>query len=145
MTSRVGHPLLLATVLTVGGFFPVVAQTVESFDRAVEVARLAWLRHDFETLLSLSDTIRLHLPDGSRSLAIRPHHAKQVLKEYLKDARELEMALQSVRSVADDHRYAELRRRFVIPGTVDEREQTVFFGLRHGHDGWAIREVRISP
>ena len=68
-----------------------------------------------------------------------------MLKEYLKDSRELEMALRSVRSVAEDHRYVELTRRFVVPGTADEREQTVFFGLRLREVGWAIREVRITP
>jgi len=145
MIRRVGHSLLVVTALSVGVLFPARAQTIESFERAVEVARLAWLRHDIEALLSLSDTIRLHLPDGGRSVAIRPHHAERVLKAYLKDTRELEMVLRSVRSVAADHRYAEMTRRFVVPGTADEREQTVFFGLRLGQEGWAIREVRISP
>ncbi len=145
MMTRVCRPLFAAATLTAGGIFPVAAQPPQSFEGAVEVARLAWLQHDFETFLSLSDTIRLHLPDGVGGLAIRPHHAGRVLKEYLKDALELEMALRSVRSLSDDHRYAEMSRRFVVQGTEDEREQTVFFGLRLGPEGWAIREVRISP
>lgn len=145
MVRRIGRRFLVTTALVAGVTVPAHTQATQDFEAAVEVARLAWLNHDIDGLLRLSDTIRLHLPDGSPSLAIRPHHAERVLERYLKDARELEMALRSIRSVSPDHRYAELIRRFVVPGTVDERIQTVFFGLRRGQAGWAIREVRITP
>jgi len=119
-------------------------QNPVGFDRAVESARRAWLTHDVGTLVESSDTIRLHLPGLGRAPHLRPMQAARILGDYLKRANEIELQLRSVRVVSDEHAYAELLRRYVVEGTTDELEETLFLGFTVGPDGWGLREVRIT-
>jgi hypothetical protein len=119
-------------------------QQPAGFDRAVEAARLAWLSHDVGALVESSDTIRLHLPGLGRAPHLRPMQAARILGDYLKRATEIDCELRSVRVVSDDHAYAELLRRYVVEGTTDQLEETVFLGFKGGPSGWGLREVRVT-
>ena len=125
--------------------FGQAAQAQSRLETAVETARLAWLQHDYAGLLESSDTVRLQLPEGGRSPAVRPAHAARVLAEYLVSANEIAFELRIIRDAADDHAYAQLVRRYVVRGTSDERVETVFLGFRRIEGQWRLREVRITP
>ncbi|NIM52908.1 MAG: hypothetical protein GTN62_15635 [Gemmatimonadales bacterium] len=113
-------------------------------EKAVERARAAWLDHDVEALVANSDTVRLRLP-GVRSASLRPGQAARLLDRYLKPSQERTFALVEVRQLAEDHAYAEVARRYVVRGTDEEREETVFLGFRFLDGRWRLREVNVTP
>lgn len=117
----------------------------EALDREVEAARLAWLAHDIAGLVARSDTVRLHLPGIAVSPSLRPGQAARLLERYVGPAEERRLALAEVRRLAPDHAYAELRRHYVVRGTTEEREETVYLGFRLLGEGWRLREVRVTP
>jgi hypothetical protein len=60
-------------------------------------------------------------------------------------AEERDFSLRDIKEVAAGHAYAELRRVYVVKGTSEQREETVFLGFRRIADTWRLREVRVSP
>lgn len=139
-------------VMVVGwgaGRDPIQAQVArpaqqDGLEAAVGWAREAWLAHDMAELVSRSDTVRLHLP-GISSASLRPAQAARLLQDYLKTAEELGFTLKDVRRLAADHAYAEMVRQYLVRGTSEEREETVFLGYRVVDGGWRLREVRVTP
>ncbi len=134
----------VAALLMLGWVKPALCQD-EHLTEAVERAQDAWLRHDAEDLVSGSDTMRLHIPDLPPSASLRPGQASRLLERYLAPSEEVAFELVNVRELADDHAYAEVQRVFVIQGTVEQREETVFFGFRRIQGRWHLREVRVTP
>ena len=141
--ERFHRATALATVLVVLIAEGVTAQS--PLQQAVELARVAWLQHDFSGLVKSSDTVRLQLPKGGRAPSVRPAHAARVLEEYLVSANEIAFELRNIREASDDHAYAQLLRRYVVQRTSDERVETVFLGFRRVEGRWLLREVRITP
>ena len=116
----------------------------DGLEAAVGWARDAWMAHDMAGLVSRSDTVRLHLP-GISSASVRPAQAARLLQDYLKTAEELGFTLRDVRRLASDHAYAEMARHYLVRGTSEEREETVFLGYRVVEGVWRLREVRVTP
>jgi hypothetical protein len=112
---------------------------------AVQDAQDAWLRHDVDALVSESDTVRLHIPDLPPAASLRPGQAARLLDRYLSQTEEVSFELLNVRELAEDHAYAEVQRVFVVKGTVERREETVFLGFRRIAGTWSLREVRVTP
>lgn len=119
------------------------AQT--TLEEVVERARGAWLAHAARALVERSDTVRLRIPGVAVSAAVRPRQAARLLARYFESTEEAGFELQGIRHVGADHAYAELLRRFVVRGTDDEHEETVFFGFRVIDGEWRLREVRVTP
>jgi hypothetical protein len=117
----------------------------EALDLAVQGAREAWLSHEVGDLTVGSDTVRLRIPGIAPSASLRPGQAQRLLDQYLKSSDELSFDLRDVKKVAEDHAYAEVRRVYVVEGTTERREETVFLGFRLLHDRWRLREVRVAP
>jgi len=111
---------------------------------AVQEAQEAWLRHDVRALVAASDTVRLHIPELPPSASLRPGQASRLLDRYLSETEEVSFELLNVRDLSEDHAYAEVERVFVIRGTVEEREETVFLGFRRINGTWSLREVRVT-
>jgi hypothetical protein len=63
----------------------------------------------------------------------------------LSPTEEVSFELMNVRDLEDDHAYAEMKRVFVVKGTVEERAETVFLGFRRIDGVWRLREVRVTP
>jgi hypothetical protein len=114
-------------------------------DSAVERARTAWLGHDAQDLVRHSDTVRLRLPGIAASASVRPEQAARLLERYLDPSQERSFLLVDVRQLAEDHAYAEVARRYVVRGTDEELEETVFLGFRFLEGSWRLREVRVAP
>ena len=135
--------LPMAGILQFGAPGPGWAQS--ELEASVEWGRTAWLSHDYEALFASSDTVRLQLPEIGRHQAVTPAHAARVLREYLSPADEISFELLRIREASEDHAYAQLARRYVVRGTIDERVETVFLGFRRVAGRWRLREVRITP
>lgn len=119
------------------------AQT--TLEEAAERARGLWLAHDVSGLVSGSDTIRLQIPGMGFQSALGPAQAARLLDRYLETAREIAFELKGVRLAGPDHGYVEGARRYVVQGTTEEREETVYVGFRQFGARWRVREVRIVP
>ncbi len=117
----------------------------DDLEAAVERARQAWLQHDVERLVSESDTVRLNLPGVAWAASLKPGQAARLLSQYVKVSEEREFTLREVRMLAPDHAYAEVRRRYAVRGTDEERWETAFLGFRLLDGKWQLREVRITP
>ena len=130
-------------VLVFAGLTPSVAAQ-DDLDAAVERARQAWLQHDVQGLFE-SDTVRLNLPGVAWAASLKPGQAARLLSQYLKVSEEREFTLREVRMLAPDHAYAEVRRRYAVRGTDEERWETAFLGFRLLDGRWQLREVRITP
>lgn len=139
----------VALALPAAGFLHLAlaggAQAQSGLEEAVETARVAWLSHEYDALLASSDTVRLQLPEIGRHQGVSPAHAARVLKEYLEPSDEVSLELHRILEASEDHAYAQLVRRYVVRGTLDERIETVFFGFRWVDGRWRLREVRVSP
>ena len=119
------------------------AQT--TLEEAAERARGLWLAHDVSGLVAGSDTIRLQIPGVGFQSALGPAQAARLLDRYLETAREIAFELKGVRVAGPDHGYAEAGRRYVVQGTAEERQETVYLGFRQVSGLWRVREVRIVP
>lgn len=135
--------VLLSAVIAVQP--AVLGAQKSSLTRAVERAQGAWLEHAVAILVASSDTVRLHIPGVVPSASLRPGQAARLLERYLKPAQERTFVLRDVRTLAPDHAYAEVERVYVVRGTTEEREETVFLGFRLVHGKWSLREVRVTP
>ena len=134
--------LPLAGLLT--GWAPAAASAQLELEEIVELVRTAWLRHDYEGLLASSDTVRLQFPEIGRQQGVPPAHAARVLREYLSSADEVSFELYQILTASENHRYAQLVRKYVVRRTTDERVETVFFGFRRVEGRWRLREVRVT-
>ncbi len=134
--------LPLAALLTGGAPTAVIAQL--DLEEIVELVRTAWLRHDYEELLASSDTVRLQFPETGRQQGVPPAHVARVLREYLSSADEVSFELYQILTASEDHRYAQLVRKYVVRRTTDERVETVFLGFRRVEGRWRLREVRVT-
>lgn len=124
---------------------PALLQGQGSLERAVARAREMWMSHDMAGLLASSDTVRLQLPGVGRSVSLSPGQATRLLLRYVEGAEELSFELVGIRSASADHGYVEALRRYLVRGTRDEREETVFLGFRAVGGQWRLREVRVVP
>jgi len=117
----------------------------EGLEHAIELARAAWLEHRVDELVSGSDTVRLRIPGIAPSASLRPGQAENLLEQYVKTAEELSFDLRDIKKVATDHAYAEINRVYVVQGTSERRQETVFLGFRLVDRRWRLREVRVAP
>ena len=144
LINRFGRLVAVSALLLAAFADPAFCQA-NPLNDAVQEAQDAWLRHDVESLVSGSDTVRLHIPDLPPSASLRPGQASRLLDRYLSPTEEVSFELSNVRELAEDHAYAEVQRIFVIKGTIEQREETVFLGFRRIQGIWSLREVRVTP
>ncbi|MCH6547286.1 MAG: hypothetical protein IH798_02465 [Gemmatimonadetes bacterium] len=149
ITARRGSlPRALALALPLAGLLtggaPAAVSAQLDLEEIVELVRTAWLHHDYAELLASSDTVRLQFPEIGRQQGVPPAHAARVLREYLGSADEVSFELQQILTASEDHRYAQLVRKYVVRRTTDERVETVFLGFRRVEGRWRLREVRVT-
>lgn len=116
-----------------------------SLDTAVGQARQAWMRHDVQVLLEASDTVRLQLPGVGLASALQPGQAARLLDTYLNGSTEVAFTLEELRRPGPGRGYAQMRRVYVVRGTTDRQEETVFLGFDLIGGVWRLREVRVTP
>jgi len=65
--------------------------------------------------------------------------------EHWRTAVERSLTLRVVREVQAGTGYAELERCYVVSGTSDERQETIFLGFRQTGRSWRLVELRSAP
>ena len=132
---------LLGLLLLVAG--PLPSQV--GLQGAAQRARQTWLAHDPAALFAGSPGVILQIPGADPSAAMGRDQAAELLARYLRTSVELGVDIAVAREVEDGRGYVELVRRYTIAGTVEERRETVFVGLRRLGDRWAVVELRAGP
>jgi hypothetical protein len=144
VTKRWHSPIWLGLAAAALAAAPGQARAQSELAPEVERARAAWLAHDAGALVQHSDTVRLRLPGIAESASVRPEQAARLLGRYFDPCEERSFELVGVRELAADHAYAEVARVYVVRGTDEEIEETVFMGFRLIEGNWSLREVRIT-
>ena len=121
------------------------AAAQETLQQAAAQARQRWLAHDLAGLVAGSDTVRLQVPGIAESAALGAAQAARLLGRYVGVMRETGFDLVTVQSAGANRGYAEGRRRYVVQGTAEQREETLFLGFELRDGRWRLREVRIVP
>jgi len=111
---------------------------------AAERARGAWLAHDPQRLIGQGGSIVLQIPGADPSVPVDRAQASELLRRHWRTAVERSLTLRGVRELASGKGYAELERCYVVTGTSDERQETIFLGFRHAGGSWRLVEVRST-
>ncbi len=115
----------------------------DGLDRAVAEARTAWVRHDMRSLVGTSESVLLRLPGAGRA-GMRAVQASRMLDRYIDSATEVSFNLREVRRVGAVHAYAVFQRVYLIRGTRETRQETVYFGFELVGERWRVQEVRVT-
>ncbi len=121
----------------------VVAQG--SLADAAERARSAWLAHDPQHLIGQGGSVVLQIPGADASVPLDRAQASELLRRHWRNAVERSLTLRGVHELGSGKGYAELQRRYVVVGTSDERQETLFLGFRSGGGSWRLVELRSTP
>lgn len=121
------------------------AQAQRTLDEAAQGARYAWLMHDARMLASSSDSLILLRLSGAAEATVRSGQAARLLAEFLENSVERGFDLQAVRETGDQRGYAEAARRYVVRGTADIVNQTIYLGFRRAGGRWRLAEIRVTP
>jgi len=143
VTKRRHFPVWVGLAAALAAAAP-TARAQSELAPVVDQARAAWLQHDAAALVQHSDTVRLRLPGIAESASVRPEQAARLLERYFDPCEERSFELVGLRELASDHAYAEVARVYVVQGTDEELEETVFMGFRLLDGAWRLREVRIT-
>lgn len=108
-------------------------------------ARMNWLAHDPAALFAGSPGVILQIPGADPSAAMGRDQAAELLARYLRTSVEMGVDIAVAREVEEGRGYVELVRRYTIAGTVEERRETVFVGLRQVGARWDVVELRAGP
>jgi hypothetical protein len=125
-----------------GGARGVAAQA--TLAQAARAAETAWLAHDAAALVGRSSAVILQIPGADPSAALGRSQAVELLQRHFQSATERRVTVAVVREVEAGRGFVELERRYVVPGTDDERRETVFLGYRAFAGRWLLVEVRTA-
>ena len=121
------------------------AQAQRTLDEAAQRARYAWMMHDAGMLARTGDTLVLRLPGADDMSTVTPSQAERLLNRYFQPSSERSFDFRAVRNTGADQGYVEAARRYVVRGTTDEVEETVFLGFRLSSGRWRLTEIRVTP
>ena len=133
----------LAAVVAASPGVPLAAQG--SLDEVAQRARAAWLAHDAAGLVGASRGLVLQIPGADPSSPLDAAQAVELLRRYFRTAQERGLELAAVREVEQGRGLVELRRRYVVEGTADERRESLFLGFRRVGGAWVLTELRSAP
>ena len=133
---------VFAFALAAGTGLPAHAQ--RTLQEAAQGARYAWMTHDGRMLATSGDSLVLRLP-GMEEVMVRSGQATRLLRQYLESSTERAFEIRTVRETGEGQGYAEAVRRYVVRGTTDPVEQTVFLGFRQSGGRWKLTEIRVTP
>jgi len=137
----IGVALLASPALV--GKVHLAAQT--SLADVAERTRGAWLAHDPQALVGQSASIMLQLPGANPSSPLDRAQAVELLRRHWRTAVEHTLTLRRVGEFKSGRGYAELVRCYVVSGTSDERQETIFLWFQRAGASWRLAEVRSAP
>src|SRR2546428_4404 len=94
---------------------------------------------------------RPRIPPTTRRAPSRPRtpcargRPVELLRRHLRTANGRSLAVMTLREVEPGKGFVELDRRYVVPGTADERREAVFLGFHRAGNRWVLSELRTTP
>lgn len=138
---------VLALLTGIAG--PVAAQRPPASRDALaivgESARSAWTERDFARLFAGGTHVQLRLPGADPSAGVGEAQAVSLLRDYVRGTTDLTVELVSDREVGTGRAFVDLRRRYRLDGTQEERVESVFLGYRRVGTGWRLVDLRVLP
>jgi hypothetical protein len=111
---------------------------------AIAHLREAWSRQDATGIVAGAPRVVVQLPGEAATAPLSADQAGRALDRLFRDASELGLDVDAVRTIASETIYAEMRRRFRVRGSEDTVVQRVFAAFRLEGGQWRLTELRIG-
>lgn len=112
---------------------------------AAERAKRALSEHDAQALVGQSSNVVLQIPGADPSSPLGRPQAIELLRRYLRPAEERGLDVTTIREVEPGRGFIELKRRYVVAGTAELRQETLYLGYRLLGGEWRLVELRSAP
>ncbi|HUL50660.1 MAG TPA: hypothetical protein VLT79_11650 [Gemmatimonadales bacterium] len=112
---------------------------------AARQAAAAWSAHDPEALVGGSSRVALEIPGANPSGPVPPAQAIELLRRYLRPAREQGASIRTVKEDAPGSGFVVLERAYSLAGTTDVRRETLYLRYRKVAADWQLTELRAAP
>ena len=116
-----------------------------TLEDAAQRARDGWRSHDAEAVVGQGSRVVLQIPGADPSAAVSRAQAVALLSRYLRSTLERSVEIRTIREVERGRGLVELDRRYVVAGTDDVRQETLFLGFRLERERWVLAELRGAP
>lgn len=115
-------------------------------DPQAAIARLreAWLRQDAAGIVAGATRVVVQLPGEAATAPLSAEQAARALDRLFRDATEVGLDVDAVRTIGSETVYAEMRRGFRVRGSGGTVEQRVFAAFRLDAGQWRLAELRIG-
>ncbi len=117
-----------------------------SADPQAAIARLreSWSRQDAAGVVAGVTRLVVQLPGQAATAPLSAEQAARALDRLFRDATEVGLDVDAVRTIGGEAVYAEMRRRFRVRGSEDTAVQRVFAAFRLEGGEWRLAELRIG-
>ena len=115
-------------------------------DPQAAIARLreSWSRQDAGGIVAGATRVVVQLPGEAATAPLPAEQAARAIDRVFRDATELGLEVDAVRTLGNETVYAEMRRRFRVRGSDGEVFQRVFAAFRLEGAEWRLVELRIG-
>jgi len=115
-------------------------------DPQTAVARLlkSWSRQDAAGIVAGATRVVVQLPGEAATAPLSAEQAARALDRLFRDATEVGLEVDAVRTIGSETVYAEMRRRFRVRGSDGTVVQRVFAAFRLEGGQWRLAELRIG-
>lgn len=115
-------------------------------DPHAAIARLrnSWSRQDAAGIVAGATRVVVQLPGEAATAPLSAEQAARALDRLFRDATEVGLDVDAVRTIGDETVYAEMRRRFRVRGSDGTAVQRVFAAFRLDGGQWRLAELRIG-
>lgn len=124
---------------------PASAQGQGTLSAAAELARQAWVGHDAHALVGQSSSLVLQIPGADPSSPLGRPQAVELLRRYLRSSEERGLDVTAIREVEPGKGFIQMARRYVVSGTTELRQETLYLGFRLLDGEWRLVELRSAP
>jgi hypothetical protein len=116
-------------------------------DPQAALARLreSWSRQDAAGIVAGATRVVVQLPGEPATAPLSAEQAARALDRLFRDATELGLEVDAVRTLGHETVYAEMRRQFRVRGSDGTVTQRVFAAFRLEGERWRLVELRIGP
>jgi hypothetical protein len=111
---------------------------------AIERLREAWSRQDAAGIVAGATRVVVQLPGEAATVPLSAEQAGRALERLFRDATEVDLEIDAVRTLGNETVYAEMRRGFRVRGSDGTVVQRVFAAFRLEDGRWRLVELRIG-
>jgi hypothetical protein len=111
---------------------------------AIQRLRGAWAQQDAAGVVAGATRVVVQLPGEAPTAPLSAEQAARAVSRLFRDAAEVDMRVDAVRTIGGETVYAEMRRTFRVRGSDAAVVQRVFVAFRLDGARWRLVELRIG-